>query len=80
MLLKNVLKPAKPSQGGCFPRAQNLNASGWKSVIVMPLQTVLKADLSHNAGLKATSILKTYSLGIAIKFFSDLCFSGLLIP
>lgn len=38
----------------------------------MPLQTVPKADLSHNAGLKATSIQKSYSLGIAIKFFSDL--------
>lgn len=46
----------------------------------MPLQTVPKADLSHNAGLKATSIQKSYSLGIAIKFFSDLWFSVLLIP
>lgn len=46
----------------------------------MPLQTVPKADFSHSAGVKATSIHKSYSLGIAIKSFSDLWFSVLLIP
>lgn len=46
----------------------------------MSLQTIPKADLSHNAGLKAASIQKSYSLGIAIKSFSDLWFNVLLIP
>ena len=42
------------------------------SQTVMPLQTAPKADLSHVAGLKASSIQKSYSLGIVIKYFSHL--------
>jgi len=46
----------------------------------MPLQTAPKADLSHIAGLKASSIHKSYTSGIVIKIFSRLQFSALLIP
>lgn len=50
------------------------------SQTVMPLQTAPKAELSHIAGLKASSIQKSYSFGIVITFFSHLRFSALLIP